>query len=58
MANVVTGIIGLAMVIAFLGFMVVWVPAPPLIIIIVFVMILAAIDYVQSVRAGENSIDR
>jgi hypothetical protein len=58
MVNIVTGIIGLAMVIAFLGFMVAWVPAPPLIIIIVFVMLLAAIDLVQSVRAGDNSVDR
>jgi hypothetical protein len=38
--------------------MVAWVPAPPLIIIIVFVMLLAAIDLVQSVRAGDNSVDR
>jgi hypothetical protein len=58
MVNIVTGIIGLAMVIAFLGFMVAWVPAPPLIIIIVFVMLLAAIDLVQSVRSGDNSVDR
>jgi hypothetical protein len=58
MVNIVTGIIGLAMVIAFLGFMVAWVPAPPLIIIIVIVMLLAAIDLVQSVRSGDNSVDR
>jgi hypothetical protein len=58
MANIITGIIGLAMVVIFLGFMVTWVPAPPLIIIIVFVMILAAIDFVQSIRSGANSIDR
>ena len=50
MTNFITGIIGLAMAMAFLGFMVVWVPAPPLIIIIVGVMILAAIDFVQSLR--------
>jgi len=58
MMNLITGIIGLAMVMAFLGFMAVWVKAIPLIIIIVGVMILATIDLVQSVRAGENSIDR
>jgi hypothetical protein len=50
MTNFITGIIGLAMTITVLGFMLVWVPAPPLIIIVVGVMILAAIDFVQSVR--------
>jgi hypothetical protein len=50
MTNFITGIIGMAMTITFLGFMLVWVPAPPLIIIVVGVMILAAIDFVQSVR--------
>jgi hypothetical protein len=53
MTNLVTGVIGLAMAMAFLGFMVVWVPAPPLIIIIVGVMILAVVDFVQSVRGTD-----
>jgi hypothetical protein len=53
MTNVVTGIIGLAMAMAFLAFMVVWVPAPPLIIIMVGVMILAVVDFVQSVRGTD-----
>ena len=50
MTNLITGIIGLAMVMAFLGFMVVWVKAIPLIIIVVGVMSLAVLDFVQSVR--------
>jgi hypothetical protein len=50
MTNLLTGIIGLAMAMAFLGFMVVWVPAPPLIAIIVGVMLLAVFDFVQSLR--------
>ena len=36
----ISGIIGIALVIAFLGVMLVWVPAPPLIIIVVSVMLL------------------
>ena len=48
--TLITGIIGLAMVMAFLGFMLVWVPAPPLIIIVVGVMILAVYDFVQTLR--------
>jgi hypothetical protein len=54
MTNLITGIIGMAMAIGFLSFMVVWVPAPPLIIIIVGVMILAVVDFVQSLRLGSN----
>jgi hypothetical protein len=55
MTNFVTGIIGLAMAMTFLGFMVVWVPALPLIVIVVFVMALAAIDFVQSLRSNEQA---
>ena len=52
MTNLVTGIIGLAMAMIFLGFMVVWVPAPPLIIIIVGVMLLAIYDFILSFRGS------
>ena len=58
MLNLITGLLGLGMVIAFLGFMVIWVKAVPLIIIVVGVMILAAIDLVQTVIAGKNSVSR
>ncbi len=58
MTLLISGIIGLAMAMAFLGFMVVWVPAVPLIVIIVGVMILAVYDFVQTVRGGENSVSR
>jgi hypothetical protein len=50
----ITGIIGIAMVIAFLGIMLWWVPAPPLIIIVVVVMALLIYDFVQTLRYGEN----
>ena len=53
MTNLITGIIGLAMAIGFLAFMVIWVPAPPLIIIIVGVMCLAVVDFVQSIRGTD-----
>ena len=58
MTNMVTGIVGLAMAIAFLGFMLVWVPAPPLIIIIVGVMLLALYDFVQSLRGSGTGASR
>ncbi len=41
MTNLITGIIGIAMLIIFMGFMLVWVKAPPLIIICLIVFALA-----------------
>jgi hypothetical protein len=58
MTNLITGIVALAMVMTFLGIMVWWVKALPLIIIIVGVMILAVIDFVQSLSSKENSVSR
>jgi hypothetical protein len=54
MMTVVSGVIGIAMVCAFLGVMLVWVPAPPLIIIVVGVMLLLIWDFIQTLRYGED----
>jgi hypothetical protein len=56
--NLVTGTIGFVMVAAFLGFMVVWVPALPLIIIVIGVLLLLLYDLVQTVRFGEDYAKR
>ena len=58
MAVFISGIIGIAMFIGFLGFMLVWVPAPPLIIIVIVCTLLLIYDFVQTLRFGENSPDR
>jgi hypothetical protein len=58
MTNLITGIIGLAMVMIFLGFMAIWVPAPPLIVIIVGVMLLLIYDFVQTLRANGSGAGR
>jgi hypothetical protein len=55
MTNLITGIIGLALVMTFLGIVLAWVKAIPLIIIVVVVMILAAIDFVQSLREANGA---
>lgn len=52
--SLITGTIGFLMVAGFLTFMIVWVPAVPLIIIIIGVMLLLLYDLVQTVRFGEN----
>jgi hypothetical protein len=54
----ISGIIGIAGVMTFLGLMLIWVPAPPLIIIVVAVMLLLVYDFVQTLRYGENGGQR
>ena len=53
-STLIAGVIGIAMVVVFLGIMIVWVPAPPLIIIIVGVMALLVYDFVMTLRFGDN----
>jgi hypothetical protein len=52
------GIIGMAMVLIFLGIMIWWVPAPPLIIIVAGVMALMIYDFYKTVRYGESGPGR
>jgi hypothetical protein len=55
MTNFITGIIGIAMVVSFAGFMLIWVQALPLIIIFLVVFVLLLADFVQSLRGNNNS---
>ena len=50
----VTGIIGIALLLTFLGIMLWWVPAVPLIVIVACVVVLMLYDFVQTLRYGEN----
>lgn len=54
MRDLIAGGIGISLLAIFLGIMVWWVKAPPLIIIVVFVMALIVYDWVQTVRFGDN----
>jgi hypothetical protein len=54
MTNFITGIIGIVMVAGFLVVMLIWVPALPLIAIVVAVMSLLIFDFVQSLRSSGN----
>lgn len=58
MTNLVTGLIGLAGLFAFLGLVLWWVKAAPLIIICVVVMALLAYDFYCSLRQanGNNAL--
>lgn len=54
MTNFITGIIGVAGVMVFLGILLWWIKAVPLIIICVFVMVLLVYDFVKSLGASSN----
>jgi hypothetical protein len=57
-AQLIAGVLGIAGIAAFLGFMLVWVPAPPLIIIVVLCLALLLYDFVQTLRFGESGPGR
>ena len=50
----ICGVIGIALYAAFLGFMLVWGPAPPLIIIVLAVTALLVFDFYHTLRYGET----
>jgi hypothetical protein len=52
MVNLITGIVGIAMVIVFMGFMLVWVKALPLIVICLVVLSLLAYDLYLTLRTS------
>lgn len=56
--TLVTGLIGIAMVLAFLGIMVWWIRELPLTIIVVAVVIMLLYDFVQTLRFGDRGSGR
>jgi hypothetical protein len=53
-ANLVCGIAGVGGVLAFLAILLVWTKAIPLIVVSAIVMLLLAVDFVQSLRTGNG----
>jgi hypothetical protein len=56
--TLVTGIVGIAMLVTFLGFLVWWIKDLPFTIIAVVVVLLLLYDFVRTLRYGENSARR
>jgi hypothetical protein len=54
MMTLITGLIGIVLVMAFLGFMVWWLKELSLTIIVVIAMGLLLYDFVRTLRHGEN----
>jgi len=56
--TLVTGIVGIAMLVVFLGILLLWIKALPLTIIIAVVVLLVVYDFVRTLRYGENGPGR
>lgn len=54
MMGLITGIVGIAMLLAFLGTLAWWIKALPFIIIVVAVVLMLLYDFVQTLRYGEG----
>ena len=57
-AHLISGVIGVGMLAAFLGFMIVWVPAPPLIVIVVLALALLLWDFLRELRSESGRAKR
>jgi hypothetical protein len=57
-ANLIAGVIGISMLAAFLGIMLWWIKALPLIIIVAVVLAMLLHDFVQTLRFGESGPGR
>jgi len=58
MMMLVTGIIGIAMMVGFLGFLVWWIKDLPFTIIVVGVVLLLLYDFVRTLRYGDEGVRR
>ena len=58
MTTLITGLIGVTLFVLFLGFLVVWVPAPPLIAIVVGVTALLIYDFIGELRAEAKDSEK
>jgi phosphate/sulfate permease len=56
--TLITGIIGIGMLATFLGIMLWWIKALPLIIIVAVVMAMLLYDFVQTLRSSEADTGR
>jgi len=56
--TLVTGLVGVAMLLVFLGFLVWWIRELPFTIIVVAVVFMLLYDFVQTLRYGENGARR
>ncbi|MGH7321127.1 MAG: hypothetical protein ACRELA_16070 [Candidatus Rokuibacteriota bacterium] len=56
--TLVTGIVGIVMLLVFLGILLWWIKALPLTIIVVAVVLMLLYDFVQTLRYGDTGAER
>ena len=56
--TILAGIVGMAMLLTFLGILLWWIQALPLILIVALVVVLLVYDWIKTVRYGENGAAR
>lgn len=49
-SNLIAGLIGIALLCGFLGILIAWVPAPPLVIIMILVVSMMIYDFILEIR--------
>ena len=58
MRNLVTGTVGIGLLLVFLGILVWWIKALPFTIIVVVVVLLMLYDFVRTLRSGDSGTGR
>ncbi|MBI2206701.1 MAG: hypothetical protein HYU41_22930 [Candidatus Rokubacteria bacterium] len=56
--TLITGIVGIAMLVTFLGILAWWIRETPFIVIVSAVVLLLLYDFVTTLRSGENGASR
>lgn len=58
MMTLITGIVGIAMLVAFLGVLLWWIRAVPLMIVVASVILLLLYDFTRTLRQDERGVGR
>jgi hypothetical protein len=58
MMTLITGLVGIAILLGYLGILLWWIRALPLVIIVVAVVLMLLQDFVQTIRSGDSGAGR
>ncbi len=58
MRDIVTGVVGIVLLVAFLGVLVWWIKSVPLTVIVVCSLLVMLYDFVKTMRHGEDGAPR
>jgi hypothetical protein len=58
MMTLITGLVGIAILLGYLGILLWWIRALPLVVIVVAVVLMLLQDFVQTIRSGDSGAGR